>query len=127
MTDMTEFGESKYVTPDLVKASPSRILVIISPAAIIIDDYKNRRPEFTVNMDARQKVWRPNQKSIQNLKAEFGSDDSTWIGKRIALRIELTNNNKETVTAYPIPVIQTAPPQAQGQTPLHDPSALPPK
>lgn len=103
MTDMTEFSEGKYVTPTLVKDSPTKMLVITQQAAIIIDDYKNRRPEFGVNIDARYKLWRPNQKSINNIKAEFGSDDAGWVGKRIALRVEMGNNNKEMVVAYPIP------------------------
>lgn len=117
MTDMTEFGEGKYVTPQLVKDSPTRMLVITQPAAIIVDDYKNRRPEFSVNIDARFKLWRPNQKTINNLKMEWGADDGAWVGKRIALRVEMGSNNKEMVVGYPIPVIQPAPQPVQQTIP----------
>lgn len=98
MVDTTEAMESQFVTPDLVKSSPTKKLVVIDPGSYQKTDYGDRLT-LGVNLDGKKKLWRPNQESVLNLQI-YGKDSVNWTGKVIDVSVE-KRSGKEAVIAKP--------------------------
>ena len=106
MVDISEAMESDYVSVDVVKQSKTKTIVVIDPGQYEPDDYGNRKLTMVVNLDGKQKKWRPNKKTMQNLQG-LGQDTTEWLGKPIVLSIELYNG-KEMVVGMAVDVAQPA-------------------
>ena len=97
--DTTNFSESAFVTPELVKNSASKILVVV-------DEAKGKESDFgeqlccTVQIDGKTKTWRMNRESVKNMQA-LGSDSKFWIGKKVQLLV-MSPRGKEQVFGTPI-------------------------
>lgn len=98
--DMTKYGESEFVNADLVQRSNTKKLVIVAPARETM--YENKlQAQFAVNMDGKQKTFRPNMETVQNLIQAWGKDDSAWVGKIVDLSVKTMKNNKLGVIGTP--------------------------
>ena len=96
--DITEFvGNS--VTVEVVKASPTKSLVILSGGAL--KDYEGKKKLcMLVEMDGKQISYTPNKTSLRAIAAKYGNESTAWIGKPIMLAIG-SINGKEAVIASP--------------------------
>ena len=101
--DSTAFGESAYITPDLVKQSTTKKVYITGDAKIVQGKFGDKL-ELPVEMDMKPKTWGLNRDQVKNLQ-QFGKDTKLWIGKYVELRV-ITMNNKDTIVAIP-QLIQT--------------------
>ena len=97
--DTTNFSESAFVTPELVKNSTSKILVVIDEAKGEKTDY-GEQLFCKVQIDGKFKTWRMNRESVKNMQS-LGSDSKFWIGKRVQLLV-MSPRGKEQVFGTPI-------------------------
>jgi hypothetical protein len=89
MVSTDEALESKYITADLVKASPTKKLVVVGQGSYeqaTFDGETSRRLTIPVQIDSKDKLWRPNKDSVTNLRAAYGSDTASWVGKTAKLQ-----------------------------------------
>lgn len=100
MVDATEAMESSFLTPDIVERSKKRKLVIISEGEYMNDKY-GRKLTIKVNIDAKEKVWRPNKESVEKMSEAWGIETEDWIGKSAKLDVVL-RNDKKTIIARPV-------------------------
>ena len=117
MVDTTEAMESQYITADLVKASPTKQLVVTGEGEYENATFNNetsKRLTIPVEIDGKAKIWRPNKDSVKNFNAEFGKESKNWVGKVARLQV-VTVQGKETALAIPIPV--AAAPQSPAPAP----------
>jgi len=90
MVGTDEALESKYVTAELVKNSISKKLVVISDGGYEEVTYENevsRRLTLPVQIDQKDRIWRPNRDSIANMRSAYGADTKSWIGKATKLQV----------------------------------------
>ena len=97
--DTTQYGESAYITPDLVKQSASKRVYIAGDAKIVMGKFGDKL-ELPVELDGKQKTWGLNREIVKNLQ-QFGKDSKAWVGKWVELRI-INDNGKEKICAFPI-------------------------
>lgn len=90
MVSTDEALESKYLTAETVKASPTKKLVVIGQGGYEnqnFDGEVSRRLTIPVQIDGKDKFWRPNRDSVTNCKTAWGRDTETWIGKVAKLQV----------------------------------------
>ena len=101
MVSTTEALESKYVTAELVKNSPTKKLVVIAEGNyedVTYDNETTRRLTIPVQIDEKDKVWRPNKDSVSNMRDAYGKDTSSWVGKTAKLNV-IKMQGKDSVIA----------------------------
>lgn len=86
MVDVTEAMESSYLTADLVDASPTKQIFVIDAGSYEETEY-GRRLSLKVEIDGKEKTWRPNRDSCANLAGAWGRDTKAWLGKPIDLSV----------------------------------------
>jgi hypothetical protein len=97
--DTTEFSEGKFITAELVKASPTKVCVVL-------DEAKPETTQFgeslfaNVKIDGKNKVWRLNKDSVRNMH-QIGIDSKSWIGRKVQL-MTINVKGKETILGVPI-------------------------
>jgi len=102
--DTKAFGESAYITPDLVKQSATKKVYICGTAKIVQGKYGDKL-ELPVELDSIAKIWGLNRSIVKALH-EFGqgkanpTDDKHWVGKWVSLSV-IRDGEKELVVATP--------------------------
>ena len=119
MVDTKQAMESKYVSVELVKESPTKKLVVIDGGRYEEDMNKDMRLTLNVNMDGGTKIWRPNRDTVINLQV-YGADSQAWVGKTVDLEIISVNGQKRVIGK---PVLEaaantpiTSSPEAKGES-----------
>jgi hypothetical protein len=100
MVDCSEALESQYLTVDLVKASPSKTIVITDPGSYELTEHKEKKLTLGVSIDGKMKRWRPNKETLNNLANVWGRQTEQWTGKRIGLELQVILG-KECVVGKP--------------------------
>ena len=95
--DATQYGESDYVTVELVKSSPTKKAVIIGDAKSEETDFglKLRLP---VEIDGKRKTYSPNKDSVKNIIQVLGKETKAWLGKAVTFTV-LSVMGKESIIA----------------------------
>lgn len=96
--DATQYGESDYVTAELVKASSTKKVVVVGDAKTEETDY-GVKLTVPVELDGKPKKYRPNKDTVKNLISVFGKDTKSWIGKTIDMQV-ITVMGKESVIGH---------------------------
>ncbi len=99
--DARIFSESDYVSPELVKLSPSKKGVVIGEITSEEVDFKGKKSmklNIPIEIDGRRKTYRPNKDSIKNIAQICGFETKGWLGKTLAFNI-ITVLGKECVLA----------------------------
>ena len=96
MVNTKQAMESQFITAALIKESPTKTLVVINPGDYEQTDF-GKRLTLVVNIDGKEKTWRPNKESVENLQV-YGEDSTDWLSKKILLKVE-KRNGKEYVIA----------------------------
>ena len=91
----TEYGESDYITAEIVKASPTKNLTILGDAKVEETDFGSKL-EIPVEIDSKKKKYRPNKDTIKNLCQVLGAETKAWIGKTIHVQT-VSINGKDSV------------------------------
>jgi len=97
--DATEFSEGQYVTSELVKASPTKVCVVIDEAKPEKTDY-GESLHCKVQLDQKTKVWRLNRDSVRNM-IRLGTDTRLWVGRKVTLMV-VSVKGKEAVIGVPV-------------------------
>lgn len=97
--DVSNLISSNNVTIDVVKKSPTKQIVLISPGAMKQIENKERI-NFLVEIDGQQKGYMPNKMSLKNMAEAWGNESKLWTGKIAHLEIGIVNG-KEAVIAQP--------------------------
>lgn len=97
--DTTEFSEGAFISPDVVKNSPTKYLVITGEGTAEDTDW-GKKLSLPVQIDQRSKTWRPTIDSVKNLQQVLGKDSKLWLGKPIRLMV-ITAKGKEVVLGVP--------------------------
>ena len=80
MVDTTEASESNYVTIDLINESPTKEFVVIH-AGEYEETLYGKRLTIEIEIDKKRKKYSPNQDSVKNLQAEWGTESENWMNK----------------------------------------------
>lgn len=95
--DATQYGESDYVTAELVKASKTKIAIIIGEATEEDTDF-GRKLTFPIEIDGKKKTYRPNKDSVKNIIWALGAETKLWLGKSIIFSV-ISVMGKDSVVA----------------------------
>ena len=102
MVSTKEALESKYVNAELVKTSQSKKLVILGEGSyedVTYEGETSRRLTLPVQIDGKDKIWRPNKDSVVNLNT-FGDNTAQWVGKVVIVSV-IRARGKEMVIGRP--------------------------
>jgi hypothetical protein len=84
--DVSEFLESEYLTVELARTSKSKQFVILSEG--VTDTYKDKPGlKLLVEIDGKQKFWKPNKMNLQALSNKWGKDSKSYVGKVVPFAI----------------------------------------
>ena len=100
MVDATQATESRYLTAELVRQSPSKKLVILGPGKYEETNF-GMRLTLPVSLDKKEKFWRVNTDSAKNLSSAWSSETLEWVGKVCRLRV-MSIQGKDSVIAEPV-------------------------
>jgi len=103
MVDTTEAMESIYLTAETVKNSPTKRATIMNEGAYedaTFDGVTRQRLTIKIEIDGREKIYRPNKDSVANLANAYGKDSKDWEGKDILLQT-IRIQGKDSVLATP--------------------------
>ena len=101
--DLTKFNESQYLNADIVRNSPTKKVVILSQGAAVISEYNGittEQFEVLIEIDGKQKKWKPNLDSRKNLSDAWTTESSNWIGKMAKVRV-VSVMGKDSIIAQP--------------------------
>lgn len=96
--DISEALEGEYLNVKMVQESPSKKCVIIG-AGQWTDTEFGRRITLPVQIDGKQKTWRPNRMSLENMSV-LGMDTLRWLGVTVDL-VVLFVKGKDCVIGNP--------------------------
>jgi hypothetical protein len=98
--DATQFGESDFITTEIVNASKTKKIVIVGDGKVEETDWGSRM-ELPVEIDGKKKRYRPNKDTIKNCISLFGADTKGWLGKTISL-VVMSIAGKDSIIGTPI-------------------------
>jgi len=96
--DTTQYAEGQFITPELVKQSPSKKVYIAADAKIVQGKFGDKL-EVAVEMDGRPKTWGLNRSHVKALHV-FGKDSKTWVNHWVKL-VVVNIGGKEQIVAEP--------------------------
>ena len=80
---------SNNINVNMVKNSPSKILIILNEGIEKAGQDGIKRLNFLVEMDKQTKNYLPNSSTMENLIEILGFETKKWIGKEIHLEIKM--------------------------------------
>lgn len=87
MINTEEFLESRFVTVGGIGKSETKKGVIVG---VSVDEENNqRRLTLDLEIDSKNKTYRPNMESIQNFTDKWGDNAEEWSGRVIGFAIEI--------------------------------------
>lgn len=86
MVDATQAAESDFITADIVKASPTKKILVIGDGKYEETEFGTKL-EIPVEIDSKRKRYRPNKDTVKNLMASLGKDTKQWLGKVIDVQV----------------------------------------
>ena len=99
--DVKELVQSKFLTAQFVKDSPTKIATILDQGKEEVvtttkgETYK--AISILVDVDKVQKEWRLSRHALRKISMAFGTETSQWVGKQLALTTMLMQGGKEGV------------------------------
>ena len=99
--DVTELLGNN-VTVEAVESSPTKQLVILSAGAMQLQPDGKNKMNILVEIDGKQKNWKPNRESLKNVSDKHGKESAAWIGKIISLSVGVSKNGMKMVIGRPI-------------------------
>ena len=85
--DTKHLVEGDSITIQLVKESPSKRCVILSGGSMAQDREGKQKFGMLVEIDGKQKLYRPNKTTLKPMQEKYGFESAAWIGKTINLSI----------------------------------------
>lgn len=99
--DVLELVQSKWLTAQNVKESPTKTVVILSQGTqeevVSTKGEKYKALVLQVQLDTVMKDWRVNRTSLRKLVEKLGSKTELWVGQRVLLSTMLMQGGKEGV------------------------------
>ena len=92
---------SNNVNVNMVKNSPSKILVILNEGIEKAGQDGIKRLNFLVEMDKQAKNYLPNSSSMEGMIAAWTYDTKKWIGKKVYLEVKMMRG-REAILGKPI-------------------------
>lgn len=90
---------SNSIDIDLVKASPSKVAVLLNAGTQ--QQFKDgARIKFLTEIDGKQKDFYPSKTSVKNMINAWGSETTMWVGKAVFLAI-VPQNGTDRIVAQP--------------------------
>ena len=80
MVDATEAMESAFLTAEVVANSATKKIVITHGGDYEETDY-GRKLTVKIQIDSKEKQFRPNKESVRNMIASWGKNSDEWVGK----------------------------------------------
>ena len=97
--DVTELVQSKWLTAQEIKDSPTKTVVILGSGqqeeVLSTKGERYKALVVPVQIDGRTKDWRLNRTSIKKLAEKFGRDTQVWVGKPILLTTLMMQGGRE--------------------------------
>ena len=98
--DTKKYTESEYLTVANVKEGQSKQLVVVSAGIAKPNEKGIERFQCLVEIDGRQKLYRPNTASLKAMQGVWGYESSAWVGKKLNLSFAVFNG-KEAIIGTP--------------------------
>lgn len=102
--DTTEYAESKYLTADIVKNSPSRIGIITSEAKSEQTDF-GEKLQCNVQIDGKTKIWRLNMDSVKNLH-RISTNSKDWILTKVNFTLVSAKGKDVIIGVAILPIVE---------------------
>ena len=99
--DTKHLVEGDNLTVKLVNESPSKHVVILSSGAMAADREGKQKFGLLVEIDGKQKLYRPNKTTLKVMQDKHGFESSAWVGKALTLAIGQVQG-KEAILGTPI-------------------------
>lgn len=96
--DTTEFAEGEYLTPELVRNSPTKLGVVLNEASGEDSNF-GKKLVCLIELDKKKKKWTLNRDSIKNMQ-QLGTDSRYWVGKAVKFQV-FTLKGKESIVGTP--------------------------
>lgn len=97
--DVTDMVQSKWLTAQDVKESPTKTVVIIGAGSqeevVSTKGEKYKALVLPVQIDGRNKDWRVNRNSLKKLSSIFTVKTESWVGQKVLLTTMLMQGGKE--------------------------------
>ena len=85
--DTKQLTESENIGVETVNLSLSKKLIILSSGAMVLDMEGKQKFQLMVEIDGKQKLYKPNKTTLKAIQAAWGTESSAWIGKSLKLEI----------------------------------------
>lgn len=82
--DATQYGESDFITKEIVNASKTKKCLILGEAKVEQTDFGDKM-ELPVEIDGKKKRFRPNKDTVKNLIGAWTMETRAWLGKVVNL------------------------------------------
>ena len=99
--DTKHLVEGDNMTIQLVRESPSKRCVILSSGSIAADREGKQKFGMLVDIDGKQKLYRPNKTTLKPLQEKYGFESAAWVGKALSLSIGQVQG-KEAILGTPV-------------------------
>ena len=97
--DVTDLVQSKWLTAQNVKESPTKTVVILGQGlkeeVVSTKGEKYNALVLPVQLDQVSKEWRVNRASLKKLVDKLGVRTESWVGKSVVLTTMLMQGGKE--------------------------------
>ena len=97
--DTTIYSEGQYITKEFVRASPTKIGVVLGEASPK-DTKFGKQLSVNVEIDRKIKEWNLNKDSVKNMQ-QLGVDSMSWVSKRVLFSV-ISIGGKDRIIGTPI-------------------------
>lgn len=102
--DTTQYGESKYLTPQNIRDSPQgtdkKIGVVVGD--VEVEDGKfGKQLALRVSLDQKIKVWKMSKENVQAMQ-KISKHSENWLTKKVFFHLDKTKDGKDKIVGEPI-------------------------
>lgn len=99
MVNAKEAAEGKYLKPAIVKASKTRVAVVVDAGEYKKTQY-GKQLAIGISLDKALKEWSINQQTAMNLVKAYGESTEDWLGKRVKLELVPNKNGQDSIVGF---------------------------
>jgi hypothetical protein len=94
--------EGDNLTVEVVRASPTKKLIILSAGLMITTPEGKTKPKFQVSIDTKDLQWIPNKMSLKAIAGGLGTETIQWVGKEVTLEIQNIKGKDCVIASVPV-------------------------
>lgn len=102
--DTTKYGESKYLTPQIIRESPQKT---IEKVGVIIGDCEEEDGKFgkqlavKISIDQKIKIWALSKENVISMQ-KISKLSEDWLTKKVFFSVGTTKDGKDKIIGKPV-------------------------